>query len=97
MPGRIRAALRLHRWARVHGIRVESLALCTTIHSFLRAPRRISESRLWVLVGQVVNLRRIGNPPAVLGRAATTFGGTPAPFAACRYVGQAGSLMPHTF
>src|ERR1039458_9688874 len=32
-------------------------SICTTIHSFLRAPRRISESRLGALVGQVVNLR----------------------------------------
>src|ERR1019366_8003827 len=32
-------------------------------YSDVLAPRRISESRLWVLVGQVVNLRPIGNRP----------------------------------
>src|ERR1039458_1772286 len=63
-------------------------------YSDVLAPRRISESRLWVLVGQVVNLRRIGNPPAALGRAAATFGGTPAPFVACRYAEQVVNLRP---
>src|ERR1035437_7252049 len=71
------------------------VGLCTTIHQFLRAPRRISESRLWVLVGQVVRgalwVRRIVNPPAALGRAAATFGES-SPFAACRYAGQVADL-----
>src|SRR5450759_2760734 len=71
------------------------VGLCTTIHQFLRAPRRISESKLRVLVGQVVRgtlwVRRIVNPPAALGRAAATFGES-SPFAACRYAGQVADL-----
>jgi hypothetical protein len=52
---------------------------------FLRAPRRIP-------VGQVVNLRRIVNPPASLGRARRDHGESPTPFAALPLCGQAGSL-----
>src|ERR1039458_1578742 len=40
----------------------------------------------------LINPRRIGNPPAALGRAAATFGESPASFAACRYVGQVVNL-----
>jgi hypothetical protein len=42
-------------------------------------------------VGQVGNLRPIGNRPACSAR---NSGPTPAQFAACRYVGQVGNLRP---
>jgi len=42
-------------------------------------------------VGQVGNLRRIGNPPA---GATHNSGDTPSLFAACRYAGQVANLRP---
>ena len=54
--------------------------------------RRIPELRLPVLVGQVVNLRRIANPPAADAQAAI-LGESPTYFAA-RYVLHAGSPFP---
>ena len=45
-------------------------------------------------MGQIVNLRRIVNPPAALGRARRDHGESPTLFATCRYVGQIVNLRP---
>src|ERR1035441_8832805 len=60
--------------------------LCTTIHHILRA-----------IVGQVVNLRRIVNPPAALVRAHRDHGESPTPFAALPLCGAGASACQPIF
>src|ERR1022692_2691098 len=63
------------------------LALCMMLTQLFQ-PRSFGKNEWhWV-----VNLRRIGNPPAALGRASVTFPESPASFAARRCAGQLAKL-----